>query len=149
MSNTPTRPTATQLREVSAPPTPSDPKVVGFLNQYAALESRVAEQAHDNDELSMQVEVNRREIAYLRTENARLQRERDEFQGGYLEMKCQVATLASNATQALEAAKRSMLRAGIQEDASLAPSERQREIDAAAVQALGEKFGAGRDHDAP
>jgi hypothetical protein len=92
---------------------PTDPKVISFMEGYAALERAYNEAVQLNDRTAVDLNVLSHRVEYLEAELARIKLKRDAFQQGYLSMKVQVSLVATAAIAALEESKREMLRENI------------------------------------
>jgi uncharacterized protein involved in exopolysaccharide biosynthesis len=95
---------------------PSDPKVVGFLENYAALERERDEVSARAERLASDLALGERRLAFLEQKLAEETVKREQYERGYLSLKCQLAIAGNVVIAALEESKRDMLRAGLDPD---------------------------------
>jgi hypothetical protein len=95
---------------------PSDPKVVGFLENYAALERERDEVFARANRLASDLALSERRLAFLEQKLAEETAKREQYERGYLSLKCQLSIAGNVVISALEESKRDMLRAGIDAD---------------------------------
>jgi hypothetical protein len=95
---------------------PSDPKVVGFLENYAALERERDEVSARANRLASDLALSERRLAFLEQKLAEETVKREQYERGYLSIKCQLSIVGNVVIGALEESKRDMLRAGIDPD---------------------------------